>query len=48
LPAGALVEVQNMVLEALERYMDAGLTREAQLANKLIALLDRMLEGSEC
>lgn len=37
-----------MVLEALDRYRDAGLTRETQLANKLIALLDQMLEGGDC
>ena len=47
--AGALHKVQDMVLEALERYRDAGLVKETQLAHKLILMLDqigfRMEEG---
>ena len=47
--AGALHKVQDMVLEALERYRDAGLAKEAQLAHKVILMLDqigfRMEEG---
>jgi len=44
--AGTLERFQNMVLEALDRYQDAGLAKEAQLANKLVVILDRILEGS--
>ena len=46
--AGALHKVQDMVLEALERYRDAGLAKEAQLAHKVIVMLDQMVEGMEC
>ena len=31
-----------MVLEALEKYRDAGLVKEAQLANKVILLLGQI------